>query len=73
METSVPTETTETSIVPQEHPIWGTGYPSPGWDALPGRQVILLRPTSLCPYGHDDLLPQNLPLRALAVALEKDL
>jgi len=47
-------ETLETSVVPQGHPVWGTG-------TLPGGQVILPHPTSLRPYGHDDLLPKNLP------------
>jgi hypothetical protein len=32
-------ETTETSVVPQGHPVWRAGYPSPRWDALPGGQV----------------------------------
>jgi hypothetical protein len=46
-ETSVPTETMEKSVVPQGHSVWETGTPP--------------HSTSLCPYGHDDLLPQNLP------------
>jgi hypothetical protein len=25
------------------NPVWGTGYPSPRWDALPGGQVIPLQ------------------------------
>jgi uncharacterized protein (TIGR02679 family) len=62
IETSVPMETTETSVptetnvVPQGQPVWGIG-------ALPGGQIIPPHPTSLRPYGHDNLLPQNLPLR----------
>jgi poly(A) polymerase len=63
METSVPTETTETSVVPQGHPIWRTGYPSPRWDALPGGQVIPPHPPSHRLYGNDDPFPKNLPLR----------
>ena len=46
-------ETMETSVVPQGHPAWETG-------TLPGGQVIPPHPTSLHPYGHDDLLPKNL-------------
>src|SRR5215470_14917687 len=60
METSVPMETMETSetnVVPQGHHVLDKSA------LYTGGQVILPRPTSLHPYGHDDLLPQNLPLR----------
>ncbi len=55
-ETSVPMETMETSVVPQGHPVWGTG-------TLPGGQVIPPHSISHRPYGHDDPFPKNLPLR----------